>query len=118
MAKKIDIEFRPMKVQVRPGSAADRYYSARAIADGIAPSPDNDLIFHGGKTVPNMQFQNLYLGGSQSWKESDIASIDKAITTAMEDRRLNNVMVQYFPGKTISCTATWAGSIAATGKDS
>ncbi len=104
MAKKIDTEFRPMKVQVRPGSAADRYYSARAIADGIAPSPDNDLIFHGGKTVPNMQFQNLYLGGSQSWKESDIASIDKAITTAMEDRRLNNVMVQYFPGKTISCT--------------
>ncbi len=105
MAKKIDSEFRPMKVQVRPGSTADRYYSARAIADGIAPSPDNDLIFHGGKTVPNMQFQNLYLGGSQSWQESDIASIDKAITIAMEDRRLNNVMLQYFPGKIISCTA-------------
>jgi hypothetical protein len=127
MARQIDgSEFRPMKVQVRPGSAAERYHLARAalpgrglpapraIVKGIAPSPLNDLIFHGGKTVPDMQFQNLYVGGSASWKESDIASIDKAITLAMGDRRLNNVMSQYFPGQQISCTARESRILAGT----
>lgn len=105
-----------MKVQVKRGSYAESYHHSRAglpgnslafpkaIAPGLGPSPIHDLLFHGGRTVPNMQFQNLYVGGSQSWRESDITSIDKAISTAMTDKGLNNVMVQYFPGKQISCS--------------
>jgi hypothetical protein len=108
-------ELHPMKVQVKAGSYAERYYRGalglpgvrlpmpKAIAPGVAPSPIHDLMFHGGKTVPQMQFLNLYVGGAAAWKEEDMASIDKAISAAMTDKRLNNVIVQYFPGKTISC---------------
>ena len=107
--------YSPMKVQVKSGSYAETYHRQRAalpgnplprpqvIAPGLAPSPIHDLIFHGGKTVPQMQFQNLYVGGNASWNESDISNIDRAISTAMTDRKLNNVIGQYFPGKAISC---------------
>lgn len=106
-------EVHPMKVQVKAGSYAERYYRGsaglpgvilpKAIAPGVTPSPIHDLIFHGGKTVAQMQFVNLYVGGSASWKEEDIASIDKAISAAMTDKQLNNVMVQYFPDQSLAC---------------
>lgn len=107
----------PMRIQARQGSLAEKRYYAksalprpwpmpknpRAIAPGIVPDPLEDLIFHGGKVVPQMEFQNVYLGGADSWAAEDIASIDAAIKLAMQDRRLNNVMVQYFPGAVLSC---------------
>ena len=104
----------PMRVQARQGSEAERLYFAgsalpqvlpmpKAIAPGIGPSVMDDLIYHGGKVVPQMEFQNIYLGGEGAWKASDIASIDSAIELAMTDRRLNNVMVRYFPGTGMSC---------------
>jgi len=117
MKKSSDHLFRPMRVQVKTGSQAEKLHyryaglpgnplpMPKAIAAGIAPSPTRDLLFHGGKTVPVMQFQNLYVGGEAAWQESDIANIDRAIATAMSDERLDNVMVQYFPGQKISCTA-------------
>ena len=77
----------------------------KAIAPGVNPAPLDDLIFHGGKTVPQMEFQNIFLGSATDWKQSDIASIDAAITLAMRDKRLNNVMTQYFPGTAITCDA-------------
>ena len=106
---------RPMRIQARAGSGAEKkYYEKSAlpggawpmpkvIAPGIDPSPLDDLIFHGGKVVPEMEFQNIYLGQNSSWKTSDIERIDRAISLAMHDRRLNNVMVQYFPGATLAC---------------
>ena len=104
----------PMRVQARQGSEAERVYFAgsalpqvwpmpKAIAPGISPSVMDDLIYHGGKVVPQMEFQNIYLGGEDAWKASDIASIDSAIELAMTDRRLNNVMVRYFPGTKMTC---------------
>jgi hypothetical protein len=75
----------------------------KAIADGIDPSPLDDLMFHGGKVVPQMEFQNIYLGGDSSWTPSDMESIDRAINMAMRDRRMNNMMIQYFPGVALSC---------------
>ena len=105
----------PMRIQARAGSIAERkYYEKSAlpggvwpmpkvIAPGIDPSPLDDLIFHGGKVVPQMEFQNIFLGRTSSWKASDIERIDRAISLAMRDRRLNNVMVQYFPGATLAC---------------
>lgn len=107
--------FRPMKVQVKPNSKAERYYrSARGlpgsaipmpkvIAPGIDPSPLHDLIFHGGKVTPNMHYKNFYVGGNGSWVEQDVASIDTALSAAMGDASLNNVMNQYFPGAKVSC---------------
>jgi hypothetical protein len=104
----------PMRIQARKGSPAEAFYEKSAlpggswpmpkvIAPGVNPSPLDDLIFHGGKTVPQMEFQNIFLGSSTDWKQSDITSIDAAITLAMRDKRLNNVMSQYFPGAAITC---------------
>ena len=106
----------PMRIQARQGSKAEQMYYYKSalphggwprpteIAPGISPKPLNDLIYHGGKLVPQMEFQNIYLGGQASWKESDIDSIDHAITLAMQDRRLNNVIKQYFVDiASISC---------------
>jgi hypothetical protein len=108
----------PMRIQARPGSVAESRYYAKsalpqpwpastrkpsAIVPGINPNVKEDLIFHGGKVVPQMEFQNVYLGGSASWAAQDVASIDSAIKLAMQDKRLNNVMLQYFPGVAMSC---------------
>ncbi len=105
----------PMRIQARKGSLAERQYyrksalpggawpMPKAIAPGIDPSPLDDLIYHGGKVIPQMEFQNIYLGSNADWAQNDISSIDAAIALAMRDKRLNNVMVQYFPGTTLTC---------------
>jgi hypothetical protein len=60
-----------MRIQARPGSPAEaRYYrypegrwaqlDPDAIAPGIPPDASADLVFHGGKTVPQMEFQNIF----------------------------------------------------------
>jgi hypothetical protein len=95
---------RPMNVYVRRGSKAEKAFRKRtgaaipkAIAPGIAPSPDHDLKYQGGKTIQNLRFMNFYVGGD-AWAAGDIASIDQALAKAMSDQDLNNVMVQYFSG--------------------
>lgn len=115
-----DNEYRrmPMRIQARKGSDAERLYYTQsalpgapfplplvptAIAPRIKADPLEDLIFHGGKTVPKMQFQNIYLGTRGSWAESDVRSIDSGITRAMRFDRLNNMLTQYFPGTSLSC---------------
>ena len=115
MPKSYTSVLRPMRIQARAGSGAEKKYyeksalpgrawpMPKAIAPGIDPSPLDDLMFHGGKVVPQMEFQNIYLGRNSSWKTRDIEQIDRAISLAMHDRRLNNVMVQYFPGATLAC---------------
>ena len=106
---------RLMRIQARPGSPVEapplslsrtRLGAAGpdAIARGIPPDASADLVFHGGKTVPQMEFQNIFLGGHASWLASDIDSINTAITLAMQDRRLNNVVRQYFDsGVNLTC---------------
>jgi hypothetical protein len=106
-------ETRLMRIQARPGSLVEaRHYrypergwvQSDAIARGIPPDPSADLVFHGGKTVPQMEFQNVFLGGQASWLVSDMESINTAITLAMQDRKLNNVVKQYFDrGVNLTC---------------
>ena len=101
--------FRPLNVQVAPGSGAESIYHANAfipddLAPGLPPTPDHNLIFHGGKTIANLTFTTFYVGGAGSWQASDITAIDRALSAAMSDQRLNNVMVQYFPGQSITTT--------------
>lgn len=106
---------RLMRIQARPGSLVEaRHYrypergwvQPEAIAGGIPPDPSADLVFHGGKTVPQMEFQNIFLGGQASWLASDIDSINTAITLAMQDQKLNNVVKQYFDrGVNLTCDA-------------
>jgi hypothetical protein len=101
-----DYKPQPMRVQVRPGSPAQKLYGAsrlpQAIAPGISPRPEDDLINHGGKVVPQMVFQNVFLGGQASWQAQEIDFINESIKRAMQDPNLNNVLRQYFVGN-ISC---------------
>src|SRR5712672_3373802 len=99
---------RPMNVHVAQGSLAEKIVRGRAglpggkqpepevIAPGLPPTRAHDLHFHGGKTIQNLHFTNFYVGGTDSWSLNDMQSIDMALAAAMSDRRLNNVMMQYF----------------------
>src|SRR5215467_11337125 len=115
MAGKSNTAYYAMRIQARPGSPVEKnwYPSSslpgvhwdmpKAIAPGIAPAPLEDLLFHGGRVVPQMGFQNIYLGSGADWSTRDITLIDAAITRAMQDRGLNNVMAQYFAGARLAC---------------
>jgi len=104
----------PMRIQVLPGSEAEHYYyrsaarhsderiERKALASGVTASPQDDLVFRGGKTVPQMGFQNIYLGRSSDFAPGDVESIDDAITRVMRDEQLKNIIQQYFPGQSLS----------------
>ena len=62
----------------------------------------DDLVFRGGKVVPQMGFQNIYLGRPGDFAPGDVESIDDAITRVMRDGRLNDIIGQYFPNDTLS----------------
>jgi hypothetical protein len=112
-SKEIREHRRPMNVYVRRGSRAEKAFRKltgspvpKAIVPGIAPTPEHDLKYQGGKTMQNLRFMNFYVGGD-AWDHGDIANIDKGLSEAMSDQDLNNVMVQYFNG---AITTTFDGS--------
>jgi len=106
----------PRNIQVASKSLGEKISRKRSglpitpteIAPGFPPTPAHDLKYHGGRTIANLSFFNMYIGGASSWAQSDIVSIDKSISGAMSDIKLNNVMAQYFPGKKI--TSVFQGS--------
>jgi len=69
-----------------------------ALAPGFPATPAHDLIFHGGRTIPNLSFFNFFVGGQAAWQQSDVDNINSALSAAMSDAHLNNVMQQYFHG--------------------
>ena len=81
----------------------------------VFPStPSADLTYHGGKTIPNLNFYNLYLGGSQSWFQSDIDNINNSLSQAMSDPRLNSIVSQYFPGQQVTSNFLGSGIVEAS----
>ena len=104
----------PMRIQVAPGSEAEyrHYRTARrrsddgiareALAPGVSASPRDDLIFRGGKVLPQMGFQNIYLGHANDFAPGDVESIDDAITRLMRDEQLKTVIQQYFVGQNLT----------------
>jgi Bacterial pre-peptidase C-terminal domain len=104
----------PMRIQVMPGSEAEYRYdraAARhsdgtpeheALAPGVTASPQDDLVFRGGKTVPQMGFQNIYLGRPGDFAPGDVESIDDAIGRVMRDEGLKRIVQQYFPGQKLN----------------
>jgi hypothetical protein len=92
--------------RVRSGLPVGEPPEPEALAPGLQPTPDQDLLFHGGKTIRNLNFTNFYLGGASSWNPNDIQFIDTALAAAMSDQHLNNVMMQYFHNQPITSTFT------------
>ena len=95
---------RPMNIYVRRGSRAEEKYRAFGGVPGLEPeqrvpgipsTPAHDLLFHGGRTIPDLTFTSFYVG-ADAWQHSDIQNIDRALAAAMGDPSLNNVMAQYF----------------------
>ena len=96
----------PMRVQVAPGSEAEyRHYrmvarrsgkaiAREALAPGVSASPKDDLVFRGGKTLPQMGFQNIYLGHAKDFAKGDVEAIDDAIARVMRDEQLKNIVQQ------------------------
>jgi hypothetical protein len=101
----------PMRIQVAPGSEAEyRHYRSavrrsgeifqrEALAPGVSASPQDDLVFRGGKTLPRMGFQNVYLGHPSDFAGGDVESIDDSITRLLRDEQLQSIIQQYFKGK-------------------
>lgn len=109
----------PMRVAVAHGSRAEKGFWSRAsmpqaavVASGLPETPEHDLLFHGGKIIPDLTYTNFYVSGS-SWTQSDRDNVDKALEGAMTDERLNNVMAQYFPNGLL--TTTFTGSTLLSG---
>src|SRR5258708_5394582 len=80
------------------------YPSRLLLAAGFKPTPAHNLINYGGKTISDLAYTTRYVGGAQAWKASDVTSIDRALSAALSDRNLNNVMQQYFGSTPISNT--------------
>src|SRR5947209_5835292 len=108
------MRYAPMRVVIHVGSEAAARYTRSAgvnpdaLAPGFPPSPADDLINHGGKTITDLKFANFYVAGETAWSASDTQNIDRALNAAMSDRKLNNVMMQYFNNQSI--TSTLVGS--------
>jgi|GEM_PF-623555 len=106
----------PYRAATRPGSQAERLYRSRIASNqAVASASSNDpftnphaapirrrgLQYRGGKTLPELAYVNLYLGGEDRWKQSDVLKIDDHIKLAMTDERLNTSLKPYFPNQTI-----------------
>jgi hypothetical protein len=112
------MRFAPVRVAIDTNSRGARLLSKKAglhqdaLGKGLKPSPQEDLIPRGGKTIQNLTFVNFYVAG-QAWNPDDIKNIDNALAAAMSDQNLNNVMMQYFNDNPITSTA--AGSVKLPG---
>src|SRR3954469_14758926 len=98
------MDFRPLNVTLAPRSRALAAYAARAgvsaeaLAAGFDPRPDLDMTFRGGRTVADLSFVNLYLGGAAAWDASDRTNIDAALSAAFSDEGLERIIAQYYDG--------------------
>jgi len=107
------IEVRPWNIVTRKDSEAGKRFVGKvkmpaALAPGFHPTEAHDLMFHGGKTLPHLEYKNFFIGGQAAWKQADRDNIDQKLAAAMSDTHLNNVMAQYFPDSSV--TTTFKGS--------
>jgi hypothetical protein len=96
------------RVVVRPCTQASEHYNAgreaAARAPGFPADPGINLHRFGGKTIEQLTFTHVYLGGKAAWSPDDIAQIDAALPAALCDPHLENVMAQYYRDGRPTCT--------------
>ena len=86
------------------GATSTGLPSSSARVPDLPATPQEDLKYRGGRTIRDLSYINLYVGGQDAWDPTDWKSIDKYLAAAMADAHLNNVLVQYFGNKPISST--------------
>lgn len=75
-----------------------------ALSNGLPPSPQEDLRYRGGRTIRELTWVNIYVGGQAAWEPQDWRNIDKALAVSMNDEQLNNVIRQYFNNQPLKNT--------------
>lgn len=113
--------FRHLKTAVHSGSKADRVrrrrsavdVSKNALAPGLPTTPQEDLKYRGGKTLRDLSYINIYVGGENGWQAGERKTIDAALEAGMTDPHLNHVLMQYFQGQPV--TASFRGSFVLSG---
>lgn len=83
------------------------------LTSGVAASPQQDLKYRGGKTIKDLSYLNIFIGGPTRWNDTDRQWIDYALEAAATDPHLNHVLMQYFDGQPIS--ADFRGSFWMSG---
>jgi len=105
---------RILKIAAKVGSrSARRHGVAEARAGGLPATPEENLLYRGGRLIAHLTFRNVYLGGPGAWAQDVRDTIDRALAAAMSDVHLNNVMMQYFDNNPIS--SQLAGSLVLSG---
>jgi hypothetical protein len=93
-------------VAVHPASPVGEHHRATrkagARAAGFPPDPKIALRNFGGRTIRTLTFTNVYLGGDAAWDPDEMQKIDWAISAAMRDTQLNNVLAQYYASRPTS----------------
>ena len=110
----VQAEGLPHAAAFQPTSEVAEKYEAAAMevadserrVDGTNSTPGQDLRYRGGKTLQNLSYVNLYVGGEAAgWKLDDVELIDTHLEAALTDQNLNNVIRQYFNNQPIGTTA-------------
>jgi hypothetical protein len=93
------------KSQFQPVSqSAGREFDFFNDPGDTSSSGDNNLKYHGGRTIRDLSYVNLYISGDTKWTRTDVEQIDSRLAAAMRDERLNNVLLQYFENQPIRST--------------
>lgn len=91
----------PLNLVLRPDSPAEAAFKSAVLAPGFEPAPGLALEYLGGRTLPNLVYRLLYLG---RWQAAERRDLDHALTTAMGDPGLNEILAQYFPDAPVTTT--------------
>jgi hypothetical protein len=85
-------------VAIAQGPGIDR------VGEAFPPNPSEDLIYRGGRTIAQLSCKTFYVG--RAWSGGLQASarqdLDAALSYAMSDPALNEIVGQYFGGSTIA----------------
>ena len=94
---------RKLTINTSAASSVDASQNG-ALANGLPPSPNEDLRYRGGRTIRDLTWVNIYVGGQAAWDSQDWRNIDRALAAAMTDANLNNVICQYFNNQPLKNT--------------
>lgn len=75
------------------------------LIDENSTASDHDLKYQGGRIIRDLYYVNLYVSGDTKWSPTDVEQIDNRLSAAMQDKHLNNVLLQYFDNQPIRSTA-------------
>ena len=124
-------EVTPLRIAARPSSGVFERHraallerdeqppTADAIATPFVPNSAFDLTYHGGKTIPQMKAQLIFVNTPTSvWSAGDRDNVQSHLSSAFGDVNLESVIAQYFDvpiSGTVLPPKTFAGSLSTYG---